>query len=90
MAALARLSCLLSAVALALVATQPAAPQETKPEMRENCPGLVASNRPRVVPASMRHSASQTRVNALKKCIGMSNGALSACTTSNIPSISSV
>jgi L-ascorbate metabolism protein UlaG (beta-lactamase superfamily) len=57
MAALARLSCLLSAaVALALVATQPAAPQatETKPEMRENCPGLVASNRPPVMPAAMR------------------------------------
>jgi L-ascorbate metabolism protein UlaG (beta-lactamase superfamily) len=66
MAALARLSCLLSAaVALALAAPQPAAPQETKPEMRENCPGLIASNRPRVIPAAMRHSASQTRVNAL-------------------------
>src|SRR6266545_6102724 len=57
MAALARLSWMTpAAVALALVAPQPAAAQapETKPEMRENCPGLIASNRPRVIPAAMR------------------------------------
>jgi L-ascorbate metabolism protein UlaG (beta-lactamase superfamily) len=34
---------------------QPAAPQEpgTKPEMKESCPGLVASERPKVVPAAI-------------------------------------
>jgi L-ascorbate metabolism protein UlaG (beta-lactamase superfamily) len=29
-------------------------PSDGKPEMRENCPGLVASNAPRVIPASLR------------------------------------
>src|SRR6266540_7270717 len=55
MAALARLSWMTpAAVALALVAPQPAAAQapETKPEMRENCPGLVAARTPRVMPAA--------------------------------------
>jgi L-ascorbate metabolism protein UlaG (beta-lactamase superfamily) len=57
----------LAAVALAPVVAQPAAAQapESKPEMRENCPGLVASNTPRVMPASLQHSALKTRVNAL-------------------------
>jgi len=60
-------------VALALAAlclTLPAraqAPQPPagKPEMRENCPGMVASNAPRVMPASLRHSELKTRANAL-------------------------
>src|ERR671926_242260 len=30
------------------------APAEPKPEMRENCPGLVASTMPRAIPAAMR------------------------------------
>src|SRR5262249_24855030 len=57
MAALARLSCLVPvALALALISIRPAAPQapETKPELRENCRGLVGSNRPHFIPASMR------------------------------------
>src|SRR5262245_20357569 len=56
-----------AAVALALTATPPAASQapDTKPEMRENCPGLIASNRPGVIPATLRPTASNTRVNAL-------------------------
>jgi L-ascorbate metabolism protein UlaG (beta-lactamase superfamily) len=29
-------------------------PPTQKPEMRENCPGLISSDRPRIVPASMR------------------------------------
>jgi L-ascorbate metabolism protein UlaG (beta-lactamase superfamily) len=68
MAALACLSWMSSAaIALALLGVQPAAAQApaTKPEMRENCPGLVASNTPRVMPAALRHSALNTRVNAL-------------------------
>jgi L-ascorbate metabolism protein UlaG (beta-lactamase superfamily) len=57
MAALACLSWMSpAAIALALLGVQPAAAQapETKPEMRENCPGLVASNVPRVMPATLR------------------------------------
>jgi L-ascorbate metabolism protein UlaG (beta-lactamase superfamily) len=34
----------------------PAAPQ-AKPEMTENCPGLVASGRPRLIPAALRQAA---------------------------------
>ena len=30
------------------------APAPPKPEMMENCPGLVAANRPRVMPAALR------------------------------------
>src|SRR5215813_15242048 len=47
----ASLLCFIGTEALA----QPAAPQEpgTKPEMKESCPGLVASERPRVVPAAI-------------------------------------
>jgi L-ascorbate metabolism protein UlaG (beta-lactamase superfamily) len=46
----------LAAMTLAPAASQPAAAQapESKPEMRENCPGLVASNTPRVIPASLQ------------------------------------
>ncbi|MGP0089390.1 MAG: MBL fold metallo-hydrolase [Xanthobacteraceae bacterium] len=33
------------------------APAATKPEMRENCPGLVASDAPRIVPAALRLAA---------------------------------
>jgi L-ascorbate metabolism protein UlaG (beta-lactamase superfamily) len=29
-------------------------PPDAKPEMMENCPGLVATNRPRVIPAALR------------------------------------
>ena len=39
---------------VARLAAQPAAPPAPKPEMMENCPGLVAADRPRVQPASMR------------------------------------
>jgi L-ascorbate metabolism protein UlaG (beta-lactamase superfamily) len=44
---------------------QPAAP--AKPEMRENCPGLVASDAPRLIPAALRLAAAlnpdQVRIN---------------------------
>jgi L-ascorbate metabolism protein UlaG (beta-lactamase superfamily) len=36
------------------VAAQPASPAPAKPEMMENCPGLVARNAPRVLPASLK------------------------------------
>ena len=45
------------AAGLALFASAPAAaqsPPAAKPEMRENCPGLVAADRPRVMPAAFR------------------------------------
>jgi len=56
------------ALGIALLAIAPAAaqaPPAGKPEMRENCPGLIASSAPRIVPASLRHSALKTRANAL-------------------------
>jgi L-ascorbate metabolism protein UlaG (beta-lactamase superfamily) len=45
--------------ALLLSSARPAAAQETpaKPEMRENCPGLVASDAPRLMPAAFRLAA---------------------------------
>jgi L-ascorbate metabolism protein UlaG (beta-lactamase superfamily) len=33
------------------------APQESKPEMQANCPGLVAGNRPPIIPAALRLAA---------------------------------
>src|SRR5262245_43181391 len=53
------------AVALLLMRSAGAQPPAAKPEMRENCPGLVASNTPYVIPAALQHSALKTRVNAL-------------------------
>jgi len=35
-------------------AQEPGAQERAKPEMRENCPGLVASGAPRVIPASLK------------------------------------
>jgi L-ascorbate metabolism protein UlaG (beta-lactamase superfamily) len=57
------------AAGIALFASAPASaqsPPAAKPEMRENCPGLVASKAPRVIPAAFQHSALKTRVNALQ------------------------
>ena len=51
------LAATLAAAALFLAAPAPAqAPQPpaAKPEMRENCPGLVASDLPRAIPAAFR------------------------------------
>jgi len=48
-------ACLLLAFAARAAAQAPAAP--AKPEMTENCPGLVASDTPRVVPAALRLAA---------------------------------
>lgn len=49
------------AVLLALPSPRPVPAQETapqpKPEMTENCPGLVAANEPRVIPADFRLAA---------------------------------
>src|SRR5262245_34561366 len=45
------------AIAAALVITQRAHAQTSpteKPEMMENCPGLIASDQPRLMPASLR------------------------------------
>src|SRR5262245_57829542 len=42
-----------------LAAQPPAAP---KPEMRENCPGLVASDTPRAIPAVMRLALNSDQV----------------------------
>ena len=51
-----RLPTMLVAFVLALFTTQRVSAQtsEAKPEMRENCPGLVASRTPRIIPAAMR------------------------------------
>jgi L-ascorbate metabolism protein UlaG (beta-lactamase superfamily) len=62
------LAALLAAAALFLAARAPAqAPQPpaAKPEMRENCPGLVASDMPRAIPAAFRLALApdQVRVN---------------------------
>src|SRR5262245_44771403 len=44
---------------------QIAQPPTAKPEMRESCPGLIASQRPRATPASLRlaRNADEIRVN---------------------------
>jgi L-ascorbate metabolism protein UlaG (beta-lactamase superfamily) len=44
-------------------AQTPSAPQ-AKPQMRENCPGLVALNRPRFMPASLRLALNSDQVRA--------------------------
>jgi L-ascorbate metabolism protein UlaG (beta-lactamase superfamily) len=72
MAGIARLArTIATAIAAAAVLTtaetaaQPTQQQpQTKPDMQENCPGLVASQRPRVMPASMRLAlnADQVRI----------------------------
>jgi len=58
MAGLVRLAVVTTlAASIALVAIAPVAAQSPpagKPEMRENCPGLVASTAPRVMPAAFR------------------------------------
>jgi L-ascorbate metabolism protein UlaG (beta-lactamase superfamily) len=38
-------------------ASQPAPPTQPKPEMMENCPGMVAGQRPRAVPAALKLAA---------------------------------
>src|SRR6516225_7722578 len=49
------------AMATVLLALRPTAAQTpadpAKPEMRENCPGLIASDAPRVIPAALRLAA---------------------------------
>ncbi len=61
------LAALAAVAALALPAmlrAQPAAPQpgaKPKPEMMENCPGLIAGGAPRVIPASLK--GDQARIN---------------------------
>jgi len=47
----------LSAVVFAQSADAPSPKSETKPEMTQTCPGLVAGARPRVLPASLRLAA---------------------------------
>ena len=42
------------ALPIAELAAQPAVPAPAKPEMMENCPGFVAGNAPRVLPAAFR------------------------------------
>jgi L-ascorbate metabolism protein UlaG (beta-lactamase superfamily) len=42
---------------LALCAAAGAQAQEAKPEMRESCPGLIASDTPRIFPAALRLAA---------------------------------
>ncbi|HWL30985.1 MAG TPA: MBL fold metallo-hydrolase [Xanthobacteraceae bacterium] len=53
------LACLIFALAAFIVAAraQPASPSPVKPQMRENCPGLVAGEPPRAVPAALRLAA---------------------------------
>jgi len=47
----------LALIALALPAFAQGAAPAAKPEMTESCPGLVANNRPRVIPAAFRRAA---------------------------------
>jgi L-ascorbate metabolism protein UlaG (beta-lactamase superfamily) len=47
----------LMAAASARAQTSPAPNPPTKPEMTENCPGLVASDRPRAIPAAFQLAA---------------------------------
>jgi L-ascorbate metabolism protein UlaG (beta-lactamase superfamily) len=56
---------ILALVAAAPAAAQGPAPPAAKPEMREGCPGLIASQRPRIVPASLKIALNpdQVRVN---------------------------
>jgi L-ascorbate metabolism protein UlaG (beta-lactamase superfamily) len=57
---------LAAGIALFAVASAPAqSPPAAKPEMRENCPGLVASKAPRAIPAAFQHSALKAGVDAL-------------------------
>ncbi len=57
---------LAAGIALFAVASAPAqSPPAAKPEMRENCPGLVASKTPRAIPAAFQHSAFKAGVDAL-------------------------
>jgi L-ascorbate metabolism protein UlaG (beta-lactamase superfamily) len=57
---------LAAGIALFAVASAPAqSPPAAKPEMRENCPGLVASKTPRAIPAAFQHSALKAGVDAL-------------------------
>jgi L-ascorbate metabolism protein UlaG (beta-lactamase superfamily) len=51
----AALACALFAASAAAQSPDPAPP--STPEMRENCPGLVAANRPRIIPAALRLAA---------------------------------
>jgi L-ascorbate metabolism protein UlaG (beta-lactamase superfamily) len=66
LARLSHTSLLALAACLGFPAGQPAAfervQQPAKPEMVENCPGLVAANRPRVVPAAMRLALNEDQV----------------------------
>ncbi|HEY7297968.1 MAG TPA: MBL fold metallo-hydrolase [Xanthobacteraceae bacterium] len=59
------LAAALAAAALFVAARAPAQPPTAKPQMRENCPGLVASDLPRAVPAAFRVAltAEQVRIN---------------------------
>jgi L-ascorbate metabolism protein UlaG (beta-lactamase superfamily) len=61
--------CLLSVLVAAFACAASAAPsaaferaQTAKPEMVENCPGLVAANRPRLLPAALRLALSPDQV----------------------------
>jgi len=49
--------CLMAALAVLLNPSSKVQAQTAKPEMRESCPGLVASQRPAIVPASLRMAA---------------------------------
>lgn len=49
--------CLVAALAALLNPSSKATAQPAKPEMRESCPGLVASHRPAIVPVSLRLAA---------------------------------
>ena len=57
LAVLAAMLTLATAPAAAQPVSPPANPAPPKPEMMENCPGLVARNRPRVIPAAFNLAA---------------------------------
>jgi L-ascorbate metabolism protein UlaG (beta-lactamase superfamily) len=54
---------LAAGIALFAIASAPAqSPPAAKPEMRENCPGLVASRTPRAIPAALKLALSPDQV----------------------------
>jgi L-ascorbate metabolism protein UlaG (beta-lactamase superfamily) len=63
--ALVGMAAVATAIAQQPVQPAPPAPPQAKPEMMENCPGLVAGQRPRVIPAAFKPAslaADQVRI----------------------------
>src|SRR5262245_13535915 len=62
MVGLIRLSMMVFAALCVVTSAAAQEPPATKPEMRANCPGLVASGRPQVIPAALRRALNPDQV----------------------------